>query len=112
LQCDPPGTGEHVGTDTFNACPVIDPLVAVPLEAVVNASVSVSAQATDAEGDALGYSWTSNPADAFSAPTSPQTDFTCQSCGSTVLTVSVNDGKGCTESKSITVSCLPVIHGR
>lgn len=71
-------------------------------------SASVSGTASDPEGAALTYAWTSSPADGvtFSAPTAASTTVTFTSEGAYTLTLTANDGQA-TASDSLVVTVQP-----
>jgi len=127
-------TGTDVGTDTISACYDVDsdgacgaadpvaPAVTVewtnappvadaggPYSGAEGSAVPVSGSATDANGDALSYSWMATPGAgtdtgascSFASPSSAATDVTCTDDGSYTLTLTADDG---TESASDTAT--------
>jgi hypothetical protein len=91
------GRGQADVNVRFNTWPVVTDLVAVPSFLVLGSPTSLTVTASDADGDALSYVWTSSCASAvFSAAAAATTvtlpvgaaDTSCD------LTVTVSDGKG------------------
>jgi outer membrane protein OmpA-like peptidoglycan-associated protein len=77
-----------------------------PCVVEVGRTSTVTADASDPDGDALAYKW-SAPSGTFANPAERQTIFTCpQTPGSIPVTVSVSDGKGGTASDTITIQCV------
>jgi len=92
------GRGQADVNVRFNTWPVVTDLVASPGYIAVGSPTSVTATASDADGDALSYAWTSSCASGvFASPTAPSTSFTLPvgaldaSCD---LVVAVSDGRG------------------
>jgi hypothetical protein len=105
LQCrglDPRGNLDVNGS--FNFCPIITAAAVTPSEAAVGDTIAVSASAFDPDGDALDYAWTATSG-TFADASAANTAYTCTAAGSHSLTVTVDDGRGCTESLSVGVSC-------
>jgi len=91
------GRGQADVNVRFNTWPVVTDLVAAPSYIVPGSPTSLTVTASDADGDALSYVWTSSCASAaFSAAAAATsitlpigaTDISCD------LTVTVSDGKG------------------
>jgi len=91
------GRGQADVNVRFNTWPVVTDLVAVPSYLALGSPTSLTVTASDADGDALSYVWTSSCASAvFSAAAAATTvtlpagaaDTSCD------LTVTVSDGKG------------------
>jgi hypothetical protein len=102
------GRGQADVNVRFNTWPVVTDLVASPGYIVPGSPTSLTVTASDADGDALSYAWTSSCASAvFSAQAAVAsvalpagaTDTSCD------LTVTVSDGKGGTTTGQTT---LPV----
>lgn len=92
------GRGQADVNVTFNTWPVVTDLVAAPGYLVLGSPTSLTVTASDADGDALSYAWTSSCTSAvFSSATAATTSVslptgaTDTSCD---LTVTVSDGKG------------------
>ena len=91
------GRGQADVNVTFNTWPVVTDLVAVPSYIVPGSPTSLTVTASDADGDALSYVWTSSCASAVFSTAAAATTVTLPvgatdtSCD---LTVTVNDGKG------------------
>ncbi|MEQ1871745.1 MAG: OmpA family protein [Vicinamibacterales bacterium] len=67
-------------------------------------TVTLTANATDPDGDTLTYRWTASPSGTFSNPTGRTTDFTAPNVeGPVTVTVTVSDGKDGTTSSSTTL---------
>jgi outer membrane protein OmpA-like peptidoglycan-associated protein len=67
---------------------------------------TVTAIATDPDGDALMYRWTA-PTGTFATPAARQTVWTApQREGPVPVTVTVNDGKGGTASDTVTIQVI------
>ncbi len=77
-----------------------------PCVVEVGRTSTVTADASDPDGDVLAYKW-SAPTGTFANPAERQTIFTCPTTpGSVPVTVTVNDGKGGTASDTITIQCV------
>jgi len=92
------GRGQADVNVRFNSWPVVTDLVAAPGYIVLAAPTSLTVTASDSDGDALTYAWTSSCAGAvFASSTTAATSVTLPvgatntSCD---LTVTVSDGKG------------------
>jgi hypothetical protein len=92
------GRGQADVNVRFNTWPVVTDLVAAPGYVVAGSPTFLTATASDADGDALSYVWTSTCASGvFSTATAMATSFmlpagtTDTSCD---FTVTVSDGKG------------------
>src|SRR5262249_26403477 len=77
-----------------------------PCTVEVGKSSTVTADASDPDGDALAYRW-SAPSGTFQNPTDRQTLWTApMQEGPVQTTVGVNDGKGGTASASVTIQVV------
>jgi outer membrane protein OmpA-like peptidoglycan-associated protein len=77
-----------------------------PCVVEVGRTSTVTADASDPDGDVLAYKW-SAPTGTFANPSERQTVFTCPTTpGSVPVTVTVTDGKGGTASDTITIQCV------
>jgi outer membrane protein OmpA-like peptidoglycan-associated protein len=77
-----------------------------PCVVEVGRTSTVTADASDPDGDVLAYKW-SAPTGTFANPSERQTIFTCPTTpGSVPVTVTVTDGKGGTASDTITIQCV------
>jgi hypothetical protein len=91
------GRGQADVNVTFNTWPVVTDFVATPSYIVLGAPTSLTVKASDADGDALAYVWTSSCASAVFSASSAAASVTLPvgatntSCD---LTVTVSDGKG------------------
>lgn len=113
LQCsDTKPTGSVTVTGTFDNCPVISSLVAMPLSASVGGVILLQARGSDVDGDPLKFTWKrTSTAATFGEPTQPDVrssnvPFTCATAGTVTATVAVTD-QTCGEEASITVTCVP-----
>ena len=92
------GRGQADVNVTFNNWPVVTDLIAAPGYLVLGSPTSLSVTASDADGDALSYAWTSSCASAvFSSTTAAVTSVTLPAGAidsSCEFTVAVSDGKG------------------
>jgi len=102
------GSGQADVNVRFNTWPVVTDLVAAPGYIVLGSPTALTATASDADGDALSYAWTSTCASGvFSTPTASSTGFTLPvgapdaDCD---LVVTVNDGRGGTTAGQTTLS--------
>lgn len=108
LQCDGATNAGTVAVDArINACPTAPSIVASPSRAkVAGAPISLSAAASDADGDSLGYAW-SALSGRFANPGEAATRFTCTEAGELTLTATADDGNGCAKPSSVSVTCEP-----
>ncbi|HYF50430.1 MAG TPA: DNRLRE domain-containing protein [Planctomycetota bacterium] len=86
---------------TYNERPAIVSLSATPNPAVVNETVTLSAAATDADGDTVAYTW--NFGDGTPASTGATVQHAFAAGNTYSVTVTVNDGRGGTASQSLNV---------
>ena len=98
-------------TVSFNTWPVVKSVIAAPTRIDVGQSTTLTAKATDAQGNPLTYAWTSTCSGTFSNPTSVTTSFTIAAplpaSASCTLTVTVNDGKGGHDTGSVVIQTGP-----
>ena len=92
------GRGQADVNVRFNNWPSVTDLVAAPGYIVLGAPTSLTVTASDADGDALSYLWTSSCASAvFTNATTLSTNFTLPTSATDTacdFTVTVSDGKG------------------
>jgi predicted secreted protein len=98
-----------VEAPAVNQAPVITSLVSNPMSVVPSADASISCFATDADSDPLGYSWNASAGTITGSGgdvswTAPATEGSC------TVSVVVSDGKGGTDSRSLTIS-VSVVSG-
>ena len=89
------GVGSAKITAIPDTYPVISGLNGTPVPLVKGAPTTLSVTATDADGDALNYSWTSPCTGVFSAATAATTTFTLDNASTATscdFVVVVNDG--------------------
>ena len=103
------GQGQADVNVRFNTWPAVTALVAVPGYLVPGSATSITVTASDADGDALGYAWSSScPSASLSSTTAPTVRFTLPSGATDTscdLLVAVSDGRGGTTTGQLT---LPV----
>ncbi len=98
----PPTTGSISIQGNVDVCPR---LIAASATAGTAANTSaITATAEDADGDSLRFAWSAN-AGSFADAAAASTSFTCAAAGDAMLTVTVDDGRGCTDSKALIVKC-------
>ena len=115
LQCRlPDGEPVTVGavdvSGRFNVCPQ---LLSADCGANEGGVFALSASATDLDGDALTFSWSAEEGslgdgDPATDPMQSTASYTCVASGEQVLTVTVFDGQGCSDSAEVTLSCEEV----
>lgn len=92
-------------TAEVNICPEITRMTVAPLTTEVGNQIAVSATATDNDGDTLTFAWSSNNG-SFADSGAMNTSYACTLVGVDTITVTVDDGQGCTDAKSYDVNCL------
>ncbi|WP_244224459.1 Kelch repeat-containing protein [Corallococcus sicarius] len=102
---------------TFNRFPSVSALAASPTLLATGQATTVSATASDPEGDSLSYAWTSSCAGTWNNPASITAQFTpsalpAGNCNNCRLTVAVSDGRGgsTTGTVALCVSNAPRIN--
>jgi secreted PhoX family phosphatase len=109
LQCEQTTAGQgNVNLDgEVNFCPTRPSITASASTTSVNGdAVSLNGYASDPQGDALTYSWTASSG-KFDDANTPATSYRCTVTGEATLTLTADDGRGCTKSTSLTVACSP-----
>jgi 5'-nucleotidase len=101
------GRGQAAVTVQFNEWPTVNQVTATPAWVVLGQPTALAASATDGDGDALTYGWTSPCAGTFSNTTAaPSFMLSGQpSTSACTLTVTVSDGRGGSTTGEVT---LPV----
>lgn len=98
-----------VGIDaTFqdNVCPVINQINVVPQTIAVGQTATVNANASDPEGGALTYQW-SSLAGTFANATLASTTYQCTQALTHNITLTVSDGDSfCDQTRLLTVDCV------
>lgn len=109
MQCRVPVTAPPVPTTgsisvqgSFDVCPRL--LAAAATPSSTSGSSALTANAEDADGDAMTFAWSANTG-IFADAAVANTTFTCGAPGETMLTLTVADGRGCTDSKVVLVKC-------
>ncbi|HEX3770747.1 MAG TPA: hypothetical protein VHV30_07785, partial [Polyangiaceae bacterium] len=105
-----PDSGTLDITGQVTACATANGISALPGETTVGASVALSASASGASPDGIGYTW-SAPSGTFSAPNAANTSFTCTAPGPVAVTLSVSagaqpDGSACDPSVATTSTTI------
>jgi cysteine-rich repeat protein len=111
LQCrlpdgSPATTGSIEITGTFNVCPQVLAAAADPTS--TETTSAVTSNSTDLNSDTLKVTWTATSG-SFADAAAANTTYTCASSGEQTLTVTADDSKGCTHSKTVTVTCSGVV---
>jgi hypothetical protein len=104
-------TGLAAVSATFNVCPVIDSLSAIPAEVRVGASIDLTAEVhdTDAGPAPLSATWTASGG-MVSNPSAAGARFTCTGAGTFTVGLSVSDGdvtSRCPATSALTLTCTP-----
>ena len=91
--------GEAQLSISFNSSPRVASLSATPTQLAVGQPTSVSALASDPDGDSLSYAWSATCAGTWANASSSAAQFTpsllpAGACNNCRLTVSVSDGRG------------------
>jgi hypothetical protein len=103
--------GAQVGV-TLNTWPQIGSIVPDPSRVDVGESTHLLLAASDADADALSFTWTAGCEGSFTDAHAPQPSFTLTALaagGGCTLTVAVSDGRGGSTQGSITVETGPPI---
>ena len=108
--------GSVVVSGTFmsngDTCPLLTSWVASPLQtSAPGGTIDVNGSATDADGNTMTVLWTAAPGGTFTAPTSFATQYHCGAVAAgtseaETLTLTVDDGHGCTAAIGIPVTCV------
>ena len=103
------GASVTVESPAANHAPVITSLTSNPMSVAPNANASLSCFATDADSDTLSYSWNASGGTITGSGgdvswKAPATEGSC------TIGVVVSDGKGGTDSRSLTIS-VSVVSG-
>lgn len=107
LNCKrPPTLGAVRVNGELNLCTQLTKAIVAPLATSVGATIEVSAEAVDAEGDAIEYEWTAT-AGSFGDATAADTTYTCDVEGSQKVRVTVSDDafQHCDDSWTVDVTC-------
>jgi hypothetical protein len=110
LECTGPnesGTGTVRIDGTFDNCPEVKTLVAIPATATTTGgTISLVGTYSDLDGDPVTYLWSQTPlVGAFGSPTAARTTFSCSSVGLTTVSFQVNDGT-CAKLGTISIACV------
>ncbi len=91
----------------FNICPVLMWADVSPLETSVGNDIDLSAVASDEEGDAIAYMWSSGSG-LIANPTAASTTYTCTEVGNDVIVILVTDDDGayCMDMHSVPITCV------
>lgn len=90
----------------FNRAPIFTSLTASPTLLAVGEATTVSAGASDVDGDAVSYAWSANCAGTWSSTTSSTASFTPSAlpgpaCNNCRLSVTLADGRGLSSTGSV-----------
>lgn len=110
LQCRMPNgtpvtTGSIEINGTLNVCPQVSAAAAAP--ASTETTSAVTSAASDLDGDALTSTWSATSG-SFADANAANTTYTCAGSGEQTLTITVDDKRGCTHAKTVTVTCTAV----
>lgn len=121
------GNGDVLLNATLNTWPVVESLVPNPTRIDVGETTHLDLTASDPDGDALSFAWTldcegmglieplTQPVyGAFDDPTAEDPSFTLSQLpdlGACTLTATISDGRGGTNTASITIETGPGIGG-
>jgi hypothetical protein len=101
----PPEAGDdnNIFPASFNICPRVLAVWALPAKAALGESVLLAVEASDRDGDALVYEWTGGDG-LLSSPSAPVTHFACTSVGVHHFVATVGDSTGAFGSRSVSCS--------
>ncbi|RKG78754.1 kelch-like protein [Corallococcus exercitus] len=99
INVQPEGEGEAELSISFNSSPQVSSITATATRLAVGQMTTVSALATDLDGDSLTYAWSASCAGTWADASSSTAGFTpsllpAAACNNCRLTVSVSDGRG------------------
>lgn len=104
------GRGKAAISVGMNTWPVVVEVTADPGRVDIGEATVVAVRASDADGDTLAYEWSSDCTGTFSAASATSTSFTLAGVptnNACTFTVLVQDGKGGSNSGSLTVFAGP-----
>jgi alpha-tubulin suppressor-like RCC1 family protein len=107
-------TGFAAVTASFNTWPQVVSVTASPTSVAVGQATQVSADASDEDGDFLGYQWTATCAGSWTNASSASPSFTPSeepSSGRCTLFVNVQDGRGGEGNGSLSIHVGPPTPG-
>lgn len=90
---------------TINTCPTIDAFTVSPAQITMGFVATARVQASDADDDELTYEWTATSG-TFTLPDQPETGYECESVGTHLLNIVVDDGHHCDDEVNIPVTCI------
>jgi cysteine-rich repeat protein len=109
MQCRLPVTAPPVPTTgsisiqgSFDVCPRV--LAAAATPGTTSSTSALTANAEDADGDAMTFAWSASGG-SFADAAVANTTYSCGAPGEAMLTVTVTDGRGCSDSKVVLVTC-------
>ncbi|MGD8825874.1 MAG: hypothetical protein PVI24_12890 [Myxococcales bacterium] len=106
LNCKAPPQAGGVRVDgKFNLCANLEEVVVAPLQTSLDHRIDLSAEATDADGDAIAYAWLAS-AGEIDDPEAPTTHYTCTEAGDHAIAITVSDDPPCLDSWTVHVSCI------
>ena len=103
----PPQFGGVRVDGEFNICPYITWADASPLTTSVGNNIDLFAMATDDEGDAITYMWSSGSG-TIANPMAASTTYTCTEVGADTITILVTDDEGtyCMDMHDFPITCV------
>jgi hypothetical protein len=88
----------------INICPDITHFSAMPLGIGVGGTINLEADVTDGDGDLLTHLWGATSG-TFADASALTTTYTCTEAGEHTITFTVEDPDGCTDEKSVPITC-------
>ncbi len=97
-------------TGSFNSCPVVDSLSAIPAEVRVGSSIDLAAEVHDSDNgpSPIAAVWVTSGGAISNLSTTGAT-FTCMEVGTFMVGLKVSDGTGnkCQDASKVTLTCTP-----
>jgi hypothetical protein len=102
-------TGNATVDATFNSWPTVSAMSALPSRIDLSGTTVLGVTASDADGDTLSYSWSTDCGGHFDSSTSATPSFTLTALGSgsCAFSVTVSDGRGGTNSGQYVIETGP-----
>jgi hypothetical protein len=103
-------TGSATVNATFNSWPTVSAMSALPSRIDVSGTTVLGVTASDADGDTLSYSWSTDCGGHFDSSTSATPSFTLSALsgsGTCAFSVTVSDGKGGSNSGQYVIETGP-----
>ena len=104
-----PGTCINDVCEEDALCPVLTNVLIAPLQADVGDEITVSAAASDEQGDMIDYLW-SGSGGVFADPSAASTTYTCLEIGQHDINIAVSDDDftNCVADFTLPITCLPM----